>query len=222
MPRPYELITFDCYGTLVDWETGIAAAFGSAPRAAVLDAYAAIEPEVEAGDYQPYREVLAETARRVAALIGSDLGPEGAELLARSLPRWPPFPDTVPALERLARAGYRLGILSNVDRDLLAATMRGLGVRFELVVTAEDVRSYKPAPAHFAEAERRLDMLGVPRASWLHAAQSLFHDVRPAVARGMRVAWVNRSAEPPPRDALPTHEFSTLAELAHELARAGV
>lgn len=222
MNRPYDIITFDCYGTLIDWESGISGAFMEAAaadgialeREAVLAAYAELEPLVEAEAYRSYRAVLTETARRVAARLGWPLPAERARFLADSLAEWPPFPDTNPALERLATAGYQLGILSNVDDDLLAATRRHFGVGFDLLVTAQQVGSYKPAPGHFLTARRRI---GARR--WLHAAQSYFHDVRPARALSIPVAWINRTAEPAPAGDRPDREFRTLAELAEWLAR---
>jgi 2-haloacid dehalogenase/putative hydrolase of the HAD superfamily len=224
-PRPYDVVTFDCYGTLIDWETGISAAFARAAGAEgrafseneVLAAYAEEEPRVEAGPYRAYREVLAETALRVAQRLGWQLPRERAAFLAESLPAWPPFPDTNPALERLVAAGCRLGILSNVDDDLLAGTLRHFTVPFELIVTAQHVRSYKPAPGHFEAACARI---GGGR--WLHAAQSYFHDVQPAVASGIPVAWINRQGETaPPGGPRPGVEFHTLAELAAWLAGTG-
>jgi 2-haloacid dehalogenase/putative hydrolase of the HAD superfamily len=217
MERPYEVITFDCYGTLIDWESGIAEAFAKAAvgpslvrdRTRLLQAYAEIEPVVEAEAYRSYRDVLAETARRVAERLGWPLSPRQAGFLADSLPDWRPFPDTNPALERLAAAGYALGILSNVDDDLLAGTLRHLTVDFALLVTAQQVRSYKPAYGHFLAARQRI---GERR--WLHAAQSYFHDVVPAHALGIPVAWINRKAERPGGAARPTREFQSLAELA--------
>ncbi|HEV8336300.1 MAG TPA: HAD family hydrolase [Candidatus Polarisedimenticolia bacterium] len=202
--RPFEIVTFDCYGTLIDWETGISEAFlGAAaqdgvrldPRA-VLEAYAAIEPEFEAGRFRSYREVLTETARRVAERLGWSMPPERAGFLPESLPAWPPFSDTNPAFERLARGGLALGILSNVDDDLLERTCRHLRAEFDLKITAQQVRSYKPGHAHFLEARRRI---GGRR--WLHAAQSHFHDVVPALALGIPVVWVNRKATPLPAGA---------------------
>jgi 2-haloalkanoic acid dehalogenase type II len=215
--RLYDVITFDCYGTLIDWEGGISRAFVQAAGAervpldpdAVLAAYAAIEPEVEAEPYRRYRDVLAETARRVAARLGWRLPPDRAGFLAESLSSWQPFPDTNPALERLATAGYALGILSNIDDDLLAATRRHFSVPFEIVITAEQARSYKPASRHFIMARKRI---GARR--WLHAAQSHMHDVAPARRLGVPVAWVNRQAESAGDGPRPDQEFRTLAELA--------
>jgi 2-haloacid dehalogenase/putative hydrolase of the HAD superfamily len=221
MERPFDVITFDCYGTLIDWEAGIGAAFTTAAaldgvtldRRALLRAYAEVEPVVEAEGYRNYRAVLAETARRVSVRLGWALPDKRAGFLADSLPDWQPFPDTNPALTRLAAAGYGLGILSNVDDDLLAGTLRHFGVTFDLLVTAEQVRSYKPAPGHFHAARRRI---GGRR--WLHAAQSLFHDVTPAQSLGIPVAWVNRKNELGPNESDAVRKFRTLLELAEWLA----
>ncbi len=218
------ILTFDCYGTLVDWEGGIAGAFAeiageggrAAPARRVLELYARIEPEVEAGEYRSYREVLGETARRIAAELGIALPPGREDFLAESLPRWRPFPDTRPALERLAAGGWGLGILSNVDDRLLAATVREIGVGFELLVTAERVRSYKPAPGHFLAARREIG-----ERLWTHVAQSLFHDVAPARELGIPCAWINRKGEPRPADLAPEAELRDLAALAERLLGAG-
>ena len=215
-----DVITFDCYGTLIDWERGITEAFAaeagragkSAPSAEVLAAYASIEPEVEAGAYKPYRQVLDETAVGVARRLGWPDGDNGA-YLAESLGSWPPFPDTNAALTRLRSNGVRLGILSNVDEDLLAGTRRHFNVPFDLVITAEQVRSYKPGHAHFEAARLALG----PGARWLHAAQSYFHDVVPAKALGIPVAWINRKNEPAGAAGPPDAEFRNLTQLANWL-----
>jgi 2-haloalkanoic acid dehalogenase type II len=214
--RPYDIITFDCYGTLIDWEGGIAAAFtravvGTGSRLdsrTVLAAYERIEPVVEAEPYRSYREVLTESARRVARELGWALPEARAGFLAESLPFWLPFPDTNAALERLFRAGYQLGILSNVDDDLLAETRRHFTVPFDLIVTAQQVGSYKPAGGHFTTARER-----VGDRRWLHAARSHFHDVTPCRGLGVPVAWINRAGERP-REPRPDRELATLTELA--------
>jgi 2-haloalkanoic acid dehalogenase type II len=219
--RPYDVITFDCYGTLIDWERGIRNAFSAAAAAARLPVdpeaavklYVEIEAAVEAGPYHSYRAVLTETARRIAARLGWPLPESRAGFLAESVPCWPPFPDTNPALRRLADAGYRLGILSNVDDDLLAWTHRHLAAFFEIVVTAEQVGAYKPAPAHFTTART---LIGGSR--WLHVAQSYYHDVAPCRALGIPVAWINRKGETAGDGGRPDHEFRTLGELADWLA----
>ncbi|HVF92610.1 MAG TPA: HAD family hydrolase [Blastocatellia bacterium] len=213
----FEIITFDCYGTLIDWESGITGAFISeASRDGVeltpervIEAYMEEEPSIESGRYISYKDVLGQAARRVAARLGWSLPPERTSFLADSLPNWRPFPDTNASLERLARR-YRLGILSNIDDELLEKTLRLLTVSFDLIVTAEQVKSYKPGFAHFNEAGRRIG-----GARQLHAAQSYFHDVVPARALHIPVVWVNRKGEQPaPGGPLPTKEVGDLAALA--------
>jgi 2-haloalkanoic acid dehalogenase type II len=214
--RPYDIVTFDCYGTLIDWEAGIAGAFARAAAESgsrldphlVLAAYERIEPVVEAERYRSYRDVLTESAVRVARELGWPLPEARAGFLAESLPRWIPFPDTNPALERLFKAGYQLGILSNVDDELLAATRKHFTVPFDLIVTAQQVGSYKPADGHFVAAGQRI---GGRR--WLHAARSHFHDVTPCRRLGVPVAWINRGREPG-REPRPDRELATLAALA--------
>ncbi|GIW72993.1 MAG: haloacid dehalogenase [Planctomycetota bacterium] len=217
----WETITLDCYGTLIDWEAGIGRAFAREARRdgleleprRVVAIYHQVEPELQAGAFRSYREILGEAALRVAARLGWRLPAERAGFLAASLPDWPVFPDTRRALQRLGRR-YQLAILSNVDDDLLAATLARLGVRVDWTVTAEQVRSYKPGPAHFEAALRRLGGQGE---RLLHAAQSLFHDIRPASAAGLACAWVNRKREPLPADLAPRHVVNDLNELAEVL-----
>ena len=219
MDRTFDIVTFDCYGTLIDWESGIAAAFIDAARAdsitlqrdEVLRAYETIEPVVERERYLPYREVLTETALRVARSLGWQRN--DGTFLPSSLPSWTPFADTNAALERLRDAGYRLGILSNVDDDLLAETRRHFTVDFDLIITAQQVRSYKPAPGHFVKAKERIG-----DARWLHAAQSNFHDVVPANAMGIPTAWVNRRGDVALPGGVPTHEVRDMGGLADLLA----
>jgi len=220
-PDQIHVITFDCYGTLIDWETGIWSAFRGAAasdgvtleRQPVIEKYHAIEAMVERGGYRPYRDVLAETARRVAAECGWSISREQADFLARSLPLWPPFPDTNGALERMAER-YRLGILSNVDEDLLEQTCEHFPIDFDFWVTADRVESYKPDLAHF-EAAR--PFVG-DSAGWLHVAQSLYHDVAPGRCVGLPVVWVNRKCEPLPSEAPPpARQVPDLAALAEWL-----
>ncbi|HXJ81705.1 MAG TPA: HAD-IA family hydrolase [Candidatus Methylomirabilis sp.] len=219
--RPYDVITFDCYGTLIDWERGIREAFSaeamtrrlSVDLEAVVRLYVEVEAAVEAGPYLDYRAVLTETARRIAARLNWPLPESHARFLAESLPAWRPFSDTNPALRRLGEAGYQLGILSNVDDDLLAWTRRHLAAFFEIVVTAQQAGSYKPAPRHFSMAR---DLIGSAR--WLHAAQSYFHDVVPARALGIPVAWINRKGDTAPDGGKPNRECRTLTDLADWLA----
>jgi len=213
----YDILTFDCYGTLIDWEDGIVSAFTREAAAddvaldgsRIVAEYHDVEPEVESSKYRPYREVLIETAVRVARRLGWTLSEERARFLPDSLPEWMPFPDTNPALVELAEAGHRLGILSNVDDELLDETRRHFPVSFDLIVTAQQVRSYKPAHGHFLEARRRIG-----GARWLHASQSFFHDVVPAVTLGIPVAWINRKAEPRSGTATADVELRNLTDLA--------
>jgi 2-haloacid dehalogenase/putative hydrolase of the HAD superfamily len=219
--RNYDIITFDCYGTLIDWESGIADAFLRAAREdgidlrreEVLRAYALVEPVVERERFRLYRDVLTETATRVAHALGWALAFERGTFLVSSIAHWKPFADTNAALEKLRGAGYRLGILSNVDDDLIAATRRQFTVDFELVITAEQVKSYKPAHGHFLKAKERIGS-----ASWLHAAQSNFHDVVPCNQLGITSAWVNRHGEAALPGGTPTFEVRDLAGLADALA----
>jgi 2-haloacid dehalogenase/putative hydrolase of the HAD superfamily len=216
MPR-YDVITFDCYGTLIDWETGISNAFLKAAASdgvtlapdAVLRAYAEIEHQVENEGYRSYRDILRNTATRVAKFLGWPLVPERADFLADSLPSWTPFPDTNPALERLVAAGCRLGILSNIDDDLLAETRKRFTVPFDIVVTAQQVRSYKPGHAHFQTAR---ELIGPAR--WLHAARSNLHDIVPTNALGIDNAWINRQHQPQLPGGTPKFELDDLAGLA--------
>jgi 2-haloalkanoic acid dehalogenase type II len=212
-----DLITFDCYGTLIDWESGIAAAFQKEAlrsgkgleREEIISVYMAEEPAVESSQYRIYREVLAEVAGRVAARLGWEVAEDRAHFLAESLPGWQPFSDTNPALERLSQR-YSLGILSNVDDDLLAMTRRYFKVDFDVIVTAQQVKSYKPGHAHFIEAQRRASGDRI-----LHAAQSYFHDVVPTRGLNMPVVWVNRKGEQAAEGGpLPTYEVPDMAALA--------
>jgi 2-haloacid dehalogenase/putative hydrolase of the HAD superfamily len=214
----FDIITFDCYGTLIDWEGGIVGAFqAEAARDGIsfgaddiMAAYMIEEPIVEVEQFRSYREVLTLTAQRVAARLGWSLDPARIGFLPESLPHWQPFPDTNPALERLA-SKFQLGILSNVDDDLLAATRRHFTTSFDLIVTAAQVRSYKPAHGHFTEALARTSGKKL-----LHAARSYFHDVVPTFQLGIPVVWVNRKGERAAEGGpLPTYEVRDLAALAN-------
>jgi 2-haloalkanoic acid dehalogenase type II len=216
----FDIVTFDCYGTLIDWESGIAGAFLRAAREdgidlqrdEVLRAYALVEPVVEREQYRRYRDVLTECATRVAHALGWPLAYERATFLAASMPHWQPFVDTNAALERLREAGYKLGILSNVDNDLLASTRKHFTIGFDLIVTAEQVKSYKPGHAHFLTAK---ELIGAEL--WLHAAQSNFHDIVPCNVLGIPNAWVNRRHEAPLPGGDPSFEVKDLAGLADVL-----
>jgi FMN phosphatase YigB (HAD superfamily) len=179
-------------------------------RDAVLRAYARLEPRVEQQSYLPYRDVLARTALEVAKSLGWPV--RDSDFLSASLPTWKPFPDTNRALERLAAAGIRLGILSNIDDDLLAATRKHFTVDFDLIVTAQQVRSYKPGHSHFLTARERIG-----DARWLHAAQSNYHDIVPTNELRIPNAWINRHGQKALAGGKPTYEFTNLPQLADAL-----
>lgn len=219
------LITFDCYGTLIDWENGMLAALRpllsrdgrNVPDLQILELYGEIEAGLESGPYLPYREVLAQAARELGRRVGAEVSAEEGSAFAESLTRWEPFNDTVPALQSLAKR-FRLGIISNVDDDLFAATRKKLAaVEFEFAVTAQQMQSYKPSYRNFDEAIRRS---GLSKDQVLHAGQSLYHDIAPANALGIQNVWVNRPSIRPgsgaarPGTATPNYEVRTLAELA--------
>lgn len=224
-------VTFDCYGTLIDWESGLLRALrpvfakrGLSPAEDDwLESFAILERQAEGADgrgYRPYRQVLLEVMAGLGASYGLGLAPDELETLASSLPDWPAFPDTLGALERLRRSGLRIGIISNVDEDLFRATSERTGLRPDWVVTAERCRSYKPSLNNFrvAAQEHGLDV-----SSWLHAAQSLHHDIGPAAELGLRCVWVDRQSgrigpgATYPSLATPTLRVETLDELCEAL-----
>jgi 2-haloalkanoic acid dehalogenase type II len=209
---------------LIDWRQGIGDAFyriGSEiglliDREEVLDLHARIEPEIQAEAFRSYGEVLDLTAAHIASALGFDVPTNRRHFLSRSLPHWQPFADTATALEKLASAGYRLGILSNVDDELLRGTLEHFPVDFDLLVTAEQVGSYKPDPGHFREARRR-----TAGRRWLHVAQSLFHDVEPAVTEDVPVVWINRLREVRSGAHRPQAEFPDMESFAEQLVEGG-
>ena len=229
----FDALSFDCYGTLIDWERGLLDALAPVLRRhgsscaddRLLALFAAAEKEAEAGPFLSYRVVLGRVSETIARSLGFALDVGEREHLARTLPDWPPFPDTVEAL-RLLHRRFRLAIVSNVDDDLFAGTSRHLGVSFAAVTTAQQVRSYKPAPAHF---HRSLEKLGLPVERVLHVAQSRFHDIAPARALGFATVWVNRrsgrpgSGATPEAGATPDLEVPDLIRLARmaETTRGG-
>ena len=226
----FEALTFDCYGTLIDWESGILQALddllvGTPQQPSseeLLECFGRFEPEAEHGSFRPYRDVLMDVARRFGEAFDVRVADDSAKAFALSVRRWPPFPDSVDSLAELARR-YRLAIVSNVDDDLFAGSAAELGVDFDEVVTAQQVGSYKPERAHFDEVLTRLDL---PRDRVLHVAQSLYHDVAPAKELGFWCVWVNRRAgrsgggATPPSHAVPDLEVPDLASLARIAAGA--
>jgi 2-haloacid dehalogenase len=217
--------TFDCYGTLIDWNAGIRGElerlFGPAQGARLLGRYHALEPQVQGEAFRSYAGVLRETLARLAAEEGTSLPAGEADALARSLPGWPPFPEAPAALRELRRRGWSLAILSNSDSDLIAASQQRLGVPFDGTVVAEEIESYKPAHRHW---ERFFELTGADPKRHVHVAQSHFHDIVPSRELGLTCVWINRlgeHAEPAPDREQP--DLSSLPDTLDELvpARAG-
>ena len=217
--------TFDCYGTLIDWEGGAGAFLydlclrhgeeDPPPGRELRERWEALQFEiVSQGAYRPYKQVLGDSlgAWMEARGLAWDAG-EG-DALVRAIRSWQPFPDTIPALTRAREGGLRLVIISNTDRDIVEHTLRHLEVPFDDVVTAEDCGAYKPADTVFEQALQRI---GEPADAILHVAFGFKYDLPPAVRAGMRTAWVNRHAAAPPGDAHRDHEWRDLWGLA-ELA----
>ncbi|MFD4644505.1 haloacid dehalogenase type II [Lentzea sp. NPDC058436] len=231
----FKALSFDCYGTLIDWEAGIAAVLSpwaleqglSLSDEELLLAYASAEAEVEAAEFALYPEVLASAFRQTGAALGREVSDEWARRLGSSVPDWPAFPDSADALARLA-SHYRLIILSNVHRDGFAGSNRQLRGDFAAIITAEDVGAYKPAENHFRALDSTLDSLGVERSELLHVAQSLFHDHVPAKREGLRSVWINRRHDRPGWGATPEPsgefrydlEFGSMGEFADAVDKA--
>jgi 2-haloacid dehalogenase len=188
--------SFDCYGTLVDWETGIGATlerlWPEEDSARLRERYHEVEPRVQLGSRAPYRDVLAEALRLVADHEGLVLTTRDEPALADSLPDWPVFPEVRGALNELRGRGWSLAVLSNTDPDLLAASLERIGVPVDLTVTAADAGSYKPAHGHW---ERFFEQSGAVRERHAHVAASAFHDLAPAAELGLTAVWINRLGE---------------------------
>ncbi|WP_037502772.1 haloacid dehalogenase type II [Solirubrobacter soli] len=218
--RSFDALTFDCYGTLIDWESGILTALR--PHAtgvdddALLEAFARHESDIEAGPYQRYAEVLAGCLRALGVEFGFETTADEQAAFGQSVKDWPAFPDSPAALARL-KERFKLGVITNCDDDLFAASNARLGVEFDWVITAEQARGYKPRTENFEFAFERID---VPRERILHVAQSLFHDHVPAKALGMTSVWIDRrqgragGGATPPADARPDLTVPTLEAFA--------
>ena len=218
LPKDVKFVTFDCYGTLIDWETGAYDAYQkeanrdgfTVDRDRMSELFVGIQREIEGGSYELYAEVLRRTAVRSAAEMGWDLEPSRSGFLPASVPYWPTFRETNAQLERFAKK-FQIGILSNVDDKLLGATRRHFRVDFDLVVTAQQVRSYKPDPAHFKECQRRIEI----KRGWVHIASGYAADVEPCLKAKVPVIWVNRHGEQlEPGQKKPTEEVKNLREAA--------
>ena len=199
LPKDVQFVSFDCYGTLIDWETGVYEAFQkeadrdgfTIDRDALVPRFVEVQREIQRGSYELYAEVLRRTAVRVAKELGWDLESSRSNFLPNSVPSWLPFRESNAQLERLAKK-YEIGVLSNIDDKLLGATRRHLRADFDLVVTAQQVRSYKPDPAHFKECARRIEK---QKRHWVHIASGYPTDVEPCLQQKIPVIWVNRHAE---------------------------
>jgi 2-haloacid dehalogenase len=225
----FEVFTFDCYGTLINWEDGILRCLRriladhgkNIDEATLLQLYGDFEARAEQGKYRPYRDVLHTVVRKFGEHLGFNPTAEEIRSLAESLANWKPWPDTVRALEKL-QSRFRLAIISNVDDDLFAATLPQLVVKFDQIVTAQQAAAYKPSSKIFELAIRRI---GVPAHRILHAGPSVYHDVIPAQSLGLSTVWVNRPSSRSGVGAVkaaeghPDLQVSSLAELAAACAR---
>ncbi len=217
--RPTHL-TFDCYGTLIDWRNGIEFHLGDllrknglAPSVSVYPIYLKLEADEE-GKYKPYKDILTDTALRVADHCKISITSEEARKFAASVPSWTPFVDTRESLREIGNRGYKRVIISNVDRDLLRGTIRQNRLEVDGYITAEDVGSYKPALGHW---NRFFDEYEVTKNGTLHVAQSIYHDIRPASGIGLATAWINRYSDPKPSDVNPTFVAPDLRSLLKAL-----
>ena len=223
----FDVLTFDCYGTLIDWETGLLTALRgpltahgiTASDGDVLEAFARHEAELEAGTYRPYREVLGGVLQAMLAQFGQAATPDEIAAFGGSVADWPAFPDSAAALARLHER-FKLGVITNCDDDLFAASEARLGLSFDWVVTAQQAKRYKPNPRGF---ELMFERVGLPPGRILHVAQSLFHDHVPAKRLGLSTVWVDRRGSQggfgatPPAEATPdliVPDMATLAAVA--------
>lgn len=213
--------TFDCYGTLIDWNGGVgdqlARLWGEERRAALLARYHVEEPRIQGapgGGALPYREVLRRSLVAIAAAEGLQLPPGEDTAFGDSLPSWRAFPEVPAALREARERGWKLAILSNTDRDFLEASVATIGVPFDELVIASEIGSYKPAHGHWHAFFERT---GADRAAHVHVGASLFHDAVPARQLGLPMVWINREAETAGPDAAPSRELTSLAGLADAL-----
>jgi 2-haloacid dehalogenase len=218
LPKQVTFVTFDVYGTLIDWEEGVYQAFKreadrdgfTIDKDEIIPLFHEISREIEGGSYELYAEVLRRTALEIAKRINWPLEPSRSGFLPDSVARWAPFKETNTQLKKF-RGDLQTGLISNIDDKLLGQTRRHIPGDFDLVVTAQQVRSYKPDPAHFKECERRVG----GKKGWVHIAASYYHDVEPCVKLKVPVIWVNRNKETlEPSQKKPTEEVKSLLEAA--------
>ncbi|HTZ85203.1 MAG TPA: HAD-IA family hydrolase [Solirubrobacteraceae bacterium] len=221
IPKNVTFVTFDVYGSLIDWETGVYEAFAKEAardefeidRTQLISLFHEISQEIEGGSYELYAEVLRRTAIEIAKRLEWPLEPSRSGFLPDSVQRWAPFKETNTQLQKLAKK-YKLGLLSNIDDKLLGQTRRHIPIDFDLVVTAQQVRSYKPEPAHFTECARRIG----GKRGWVHVSSSYYHDVAPCIKARVPVIWVNRNKETlESSQKKPTLEVASLKEAAKKL-----
>ena len=216
--RNIKLLTFDCYGTLIDWEKGMHDALYNFVRKRHLslsvdnlsERYIEIELDVERERYRKYREVLTLATKRLLEEQKIDLHSGDEKIFVNSISFWPPFKETSRTLNLLKKKGYKLVILSNIDENLIKKSIKLMGIRFDGVVTAEQVKSYKPSFNHWL---RMLKIFKISKDNILHIAASIVHDIRPAKALGFKTVWINRKNEPLPKDVTTDAEFSNLKPL---------
>lgn len=216
LPKDIRWVTFDVYGCLIDWETGVYEAFQkeadrdgvTLDRDTVVESFLRNQQEIKSGSYELYAEVLRRSALAVAKDLEWDLEPSRSNFLPDSVIRWPAFRDTNPALEKIKKHA-QIGLAVNIDDKLLVASRRHLRVDFDIVVTAQQVRSYKPELAHFKETARRIG----GKKGWIHVGSSYYYDVEPALRNNMPAIWVNRKGEKiEGKHKKPTHEVKNLRE----------
>ena len=224
LPKQISLVTFDVYGTLIDWEAGIVDAFQkeaardgfTIDREELIANFHEIEREIEGGSYELYAEVLRRTAVEISKRLDWPLEPSRSGFLPDSVQRWPPFKESNTQLNKVVKR-FQTGLISNIDDKLLGQTRRHIPHDFDLVVTAQQVRSYKPDPAHFKECARRIGT----KKGWVHIAASYYHDVEPCLKEKVPVIWVNRNREElDPGQKKPTAEVKNLLEAAKLLGAA--
>jgi len=225
----FECLTFDCYGTLIDWESGILAAIKPILKAhnrnmsddGILELYGTLEAQAESGEYRSYRQILQFVTQRIASRLSFPLYDNEVTALPDSLKDWPPFSDTIEGLRRL-KSRFTLAIISNTDDDLFAETAKVLQVPFDFIITAQQARSYKPSHRNF---ELALQRIGLPKEKVLHCAQSIFHDIVPTRELGIANVWVDRRAgkrgpgATKPSSGLPDMTVTSLKELADAAVR---
>jgi 2-haloacid dehalogenase len=224
IPKDPKFVTFDVYGTLIDWDTGVYDAFTreaardgfTIDRDELIARFHATQREIQAGSYELYAEVLRRSAVQIAKDLGWPLEPSRSGFLPDSVQRWKPFRETNTQLNRFAKK-FSIGLISNVDDKLLGQTRRHIPLDFDLVVTAQQVRSYKPDPAHFKECERRVG----GKKGWVHIAESYYYDVEPCIKLRVPVIWVNRTKQQlDPGQRKPDAEVRNLLEAAKLLGAA--